>query len=546
GYYTPKEIADTLVKWAIRTKEDTVLESSFGGGVFLKSTVERLQNLEQSKDNILTQLQGIELIPNEVTSLKHYLQDTFLLDNQNILKNTLVCNDYFSWYQNHSTQQYDCVVGNPPFIRYHHFPEPSRSYAMTMMQQNGLKPNKLTNIWVPFIVGGITQLKPNGRLAMVVPAELLQVGYAKQLRIFLVQNFEEIHIIACNQMFFEKAQQEVVLVLADKKRTTSNPHTLASINLMDTEDVEALKAKVPTLRTGPGYLKKVDNVKEKWLKYFLSNKEIGLMRKLRDEKIVTNFEEHALVNVGIVTGKNAYFMCSKEEVERYDLQEHILPIIGRTHQLKGAKIDKESFEKLVADGQKTYLFYTKKQLNGLTSEKTYQYIQEGEKLGVPKGYKCRIRKIWYAVPSVWIPDAFLFRQIYDFPRLVQNNCEATCTDTIHRVKFRSNKNLVLSNFYTHLTAASAEIEGRSYGGGVLELEPSEARRLLIPKHLTSGFDIEEIDAFIKAGKLEDLLKENDKQILMNHLGLSQEDCNILARIWTKLRDRRRNRKKRKK
>ena len=46
-----------------------------------------------------------------------------------------------------------------------------------------------------------------------------------------------------------------------------------------------------------------------------------------------------------------------------------------------------------------------------------------------------------------------------------------------------NPRAVIANTYTYLTAASAEIEGRSHGGGVLELEPTEAERLLMPAKL---------------------------------------------------------------
>lgn len=90
--------------------------------------------------------------------------------------------------------------------------------------------------------------------------------------------------------------------------------------------------------------------------------------------------------------------------------------------------------------------------------------------------KCSIRKPWYAVPSIWVPDGFAFRQIYDFPRLVVNNAAATSTDTIHRLTCEDPEGLV-STSLTYLTGASAEIEGRSYGGGVLELEPTEAERI---------------------------------------------------------------------
>jgi adenine-specific DNA-methyltransferase len=166
------------------------------------------------------------------------------------------------------------------------------------------------------------------------------------------------------------------------------------------------------------------------------------------------------------------------------------------------------------------------------------YIRIGESEDFHKGFKCSIREPWYAVPSVWIPDGFMFRQIYDFPRVVLNTAEATSTDTIHRMSCEAKPQSVLANIYTHLTAASAEIEGRSYGGGVLELEPTEAGRLLVPSALGSALPLDECDRLVRDGRLNDVLLENDRLVLMDQMGLSRRDCKMLRDIWEKMRDRR--------
>src|SRR5262249_15407427 len=151
---------------------------------------------------------------------------------------------------------------------------------------------------------------------------------------------------------------------------------------------------------------------------------------------------------------------------------------------------------------------------------------------------------WYHVPAVWQPDCFFFRQIYDFPRVVVNDADATSTDTIHRMRCRAPSACVAANLYTHLTAASAEIEGRSYGGGVLELEPTEAEHLLVPKYLDGAMPIEEADKLIRHGRLENVLDYNDRVVLRASLGLSQSECAMLKGIWSKMRDRRIARRRR--
>ena len=78
--------------------------------------------------------------------------------------------------------RFDAVVGNPPFVRYQQFPEVQRAAAFSLMAEFGFHPNRLTNAWVPFLALSSLCLGENGRLAMVIPAELLQVTYAAEIR----------------------------------------------------------------------------------------------------------------------------------------------------------------------------------------------------------------------------------------------------------------------------------------------------------------------------------------------------------------------------
>ena len=48
----------------------------------------------------------------------------------------------------------------------------------------------------------------------------------------------------------------------------------------------------------------------------------------------------------------------------------------------------------------------------------------------------------------------------------------------------------------------------------------------------------ECDKLTRAGRLKDVLEENARIVLMGHMGLSQADCYLLRDIWTKMRDRR--------
>lgn len=206
--------------------------------------------------------------------------------------------------------------------------------------------------------------------------------------------------------------------------------------------------------------------------------------------------------------------------------------------LKGSRVGKADWQAMSISGDRVHLLNIKPSGGRLSATLT-RYIRLGEEKKVHTGYKCSIRNPWYEVPSVWTPDGFLFRQIYDFPRVVFNQANVTSTDTIHRLTAKAAKpERVIANTYTWLTAASAEIEGRSYGGGVLELEPTEAERLLVPSKLNGALPLSECDRLTRAGRINEVLEENARIVLMKHMDLSKGDCLLLRNIWIKMRNRR--------
>lgn len=540
GYYTSLELAHWLCAWAIRGANEMVLEPSCGDGAFLEAASARFGELGVQGPARANRLRGIEIIPDEADKARMRLKDRLGMRADDVVVNS----DFFAWWGHPERQEFDVVVGNPPFIRYQSFPEPHRSRAMDIMHGQGLSPNRLTNIWVPFVVAAAAALKEGGRMALVLPAELLQVSYAAQLRSFLTDRFGRVDLIACNELFFEKAEQEVLLLLADEARPAASASNPCKVNLTESDTVADIIKRAPREVLRGASPKTVCHDSEKWLKYFLNAEEISFMRALRAGGSTTELGTYASVNVGVVTGKNQFFVLRESEVEELGLQGYTMPLIGRSAHLEGAIVDKDVWRTLADENQRVHLLHLAP-INGTKPKGALaSYIRLGEAQDVHKGYKCSVRTPWYAVPSVYVPDAFVFRQIYDFPRIVLNEAEATATDTIHRMRSHgADPRAIVANSYSYLTAASAEIEGRSYGGGVLELEPTEAEKLLMPVTLGNALPVEECDALIRAGQLETVLDENSRRILMRQIGLSKADCAMLRGIWVKMRNRRLGRRR---
>jgi adenine-specific DNA methylase len=492
--------------------------------------------LGANPENIASQITAIELFSEEASKARKALSAL----TKHHTRDAIHTGDFFAWLQPKTTGQYTVAVGNPPFVRYQSIPEPSRSLAMGLMEEAGLKPNKLTNFWVPFVVGVTRVLAPGGRLGLVIPAEILQVFYAAQLRAYLMDMFESIQVYTCNDLVFQDAEQEVVVLLASGKRSASGGGHHCRINVVQRKSQAELVSESAPLQADSRESKKVvSRDSEKWLKYLLSSREIDFMRELRGKNpAVTRLSSHASVDVGIVTGKNEFFVLSRSQVATLGLHEYVRPIVSKAIQLEGAVLTKKDMQALCKSDQRVFLLYLNDLPRVSLSSSLLSYISAGEKSGVHSGYKCSIRKPWYTVPDGWEPSCFLFRQIHGFPRIVINEAEATATDTIHRLTCRGEANAIVPQLYNHLFAASAEIQGRSYGGGVLELEPSEAESLLVPKAIGSALPISEVDKLIRMGNLNAVLEQHDRMILRENLGLTVSECRLLSEIWKKMRDRR--------
>jgi len=138
----------------------------------------------------------------------------------------------------------------------------------------------------------------------------------------------------------------------------------------------------------------------------------------------------------------------------------------------------------------------------------------------------------------------MLRQVHHYPKIILNDADATCTDTIHRVRLRNGTpaKTVAAAFLNSLTFAFSEVMGRSYGGGVLELEPNEAERLPLPLLGAEALDLNELDGLLRQGDIYTALDITDDVLLRKGIGLSIDETRMLRTIWQKLRDRRVNRK----
>lgn len=529
GYYTPDKISEFITEWAIRTPSDSVLEPSCGDGSFLGAITKRYSELGATKETIKKNVIGIELDDVEAAKSEQY-------------GTTVICNDFFTYYQENieDLTQFDAIVGNPPFIRYQYFTEEYRKIAFALMKKHGFKPNRLTNIWLPFLVLSCKALKPNGRIGMVIPAELFQVDYAAEARQFLSNFFDKLTLITFKQLVFADIQQEVILLLGERD---CDKH---GIRVVELDDMADLIAQGHTCLENVEF-KELDHGRDKWVKYYLSNEELSLLKRLNSDPRISNATDLFEVNVGLVSGENDFFVINQATVEEYKLQDSVIPIISRSEQLKGVRLTAHDYDSLTALSKRVFFFAPGNvNVDELTDEQRI-YIQWGEKKNYNKNYKCRIRPKWYHVSQTWRADAFLIRQAHLYPRMILNEKQALVTDTLHKVRFLEGVDgeCVAAAFLNTYTFALSETIGRSYGGGVLTFEPGEMRKMRVPMKMSDQLDLQKIDCWQREGKIDKILDYTDIILLHKGLGLTEHEIQLLHSIWDKMCGRRMSRKNKK-
>lgn len=524
GYYTPQNLADYVSKWVLSKNPRTILEPSCGDGVFI-------QAVANNDCDASIELSCFELFDTEASQA---LERCKLNNLENA---TVTEGDFLVWANEQLKKQqpiFDGVLGNPPFIRYQFLEKNFQEQAQLVFEQLDLKFTKHTNAWVPFLLSSLALLKKGGRMGMVIPSEISHVMHAQSLRSYLGHICSKIVIIDPKEIWFEDTLQGAVIILAEKKKDSDEPSQ--GVGIVSVSGFEFLQDDPDVLFDNTVGING-ETVEGKWTKATLDINELKLIKKVIAHTDVRKFKDIAKVDVGIVTGANKYFLVDNETVTTYELDKFSHPMFGRSQHCPGIIYDEQQHIENQNQGLPTNFLYIDEEYEDL-SVSVKSYIALGEAEDYHKRYKCRIRKPWFKVPSVYSTEIGMLKRCHDAPRLIHNKVGAYTTDTAYRITsaVTNPENLVCS-FLNPLTAITAELEGRFYGGGVLELVPSEIEKLYIPVVEGLEHNADELNQLIKEGQIEKVIRQQGSLIL-GKLGFTQEENEKLVDIWKKLRDRR--------
>lgn len=526
AYYTPTSIATFLSSWAIGERPSAaVLDPTCGDGVFLQAAGRELRTLGAAEPRLL----GIDIDGEALRQTAERLR-------ADDLTATLLRSSFFDVTPDAPESNWvkaDVVVGNPPFIRFHSHVGKTRAAAKKAALAQGVQLSGLASAWAACLVYAASFLRPGGKLGMVLPAELLTVNYAAPVRDWLRRRFGRVGLVTFERLQFD-ALANVVLLLAEGDGETDSVHVA---RVLDASDLEGLDP----FSTG----REVTLNGEKWSSLLLTDRQVAAYRS-GVEDFVALEAEYGKVELGTVTGANEFFVMTERTRREFGLTEEQVEKVsppGSKH-LERLAFTTADWEQLRNEGKAVWLFRPAPEDQSAAVE---AYKRVGQDLDIPSRYKCRIRPQWWRPPITEPPDFFFTYMSHRFPRLVADDADVCFLNSMHGLHLAEGapsfvRHALPLAMLNSLTLVGAELGGRSYGGGILKLEPREAALLPVPA-------LPELEAFWKAigdawsllnhqlatGDWDTVVSCVDEALLRSTMNMSATRTQLLRRAWNTLR-----------
>lgn len=453
AFFTPAPVTEFLARWGIRERSDRILEPSCGDGAILAAAIDRLRALGGRSP-----LRAHELHEETAAAAR------MLLDEKDY-PGEVRLGDFLA---TPAEPIFDAVLGNPPYVRYQGFTGEARATGLAAALAQGVRLSRLSSSWAPFVVHAAAYLKPHGRLALVLPAELLSANYAQEVRDFLLARFAEVSVVLIERRVFPGVQTEALLLLAEgiggtrcvRFGVVDDGAGLADIDWGTVWEVH------------PG---------ARWTAALVSAETGRELAEVTASGLMTPLSSWGRLSLGAVTGNNRFFTLSPAEARGHGLKPADLTPIspaGSGH-LRALAFTGADHATLGAADAKTLLFRPT-----TLDAAARAYVALGEERGVDRAYKCRVRRPWWRTPLPPPPDAFFTYMNQATPQLAANPDGLHYLNSVHGLYLADDCRgladvLALAALNT-VTALSAEVAGRAYGGGVLKMEPREAAQLLVP------------------------------------------------------------------
>jgi adenine-specific DNA-methyltransferase len=465
-FFTPPTIARVMADWTLRTGHERVLDPCTGPGNLLFAAYKRLLSLGSQKPS--KQLCGVELSLLAPTFASLALAPASDRPRINQV-------DFLNAFRSRRGS-FDAIIANPPYSRHQSLDLKYKEEISELTDRIfGVRTSRRAGIHLHFFARSLDLLRDGGRLAFLIPRELLDGQYGASLRA---------HILRSSRL-------RALVLLDSAVSAFDGVLTTSAITLLERGTPDRRFVRVVSVRTLPSaqdLMAAITCTRQQNYSWgeSLNAEYHGLENTTQWSTVVAANDlsigkdnlvplgELATSKRGVATGANRFFLISSAEASAAGLRARSLrPAIGRARLSKGLQITRRDFERWVKNGERVWLV----DIRGTPSRKELQYLQTGIRLRLCDRFLCRSRKRWYTMERREPPPILVTYMARTEPRFLRNTARLVPLNVFHGLYPKSLNRAQISrllkclnadDFRSRLTRAA-----RSYSGGLLKIEPRE-------------------------------------------------------------------------
>lgn len=467
---TPRPLAQGITDWAVRSACDSVLEPSCGGGVIVKSVISRLAEL--GAEFPARRIWACDVDPRALSetsrSIAPHAPKLILGNFLNLSPSAF------------SGTKFKVILGNPPYVRLHIMDAVTRLIARQALPTFDLLDAK-ASLWAYFPIHAFKMLATGGRMGWILPETILHAEYGRQILRWATRRFERCVAVSLRERCFlvDGAKERVVILLLEGAGRQAS----REIEMVEFASVNDCICALPRLAHPPSL--HLPQLNGHAVPHLISDFAVTAAQMMETSGDLKRFEDFADVKIGVVTGNNDFFLLNEDQRISAKLRtRHFQRVVGKFADLgEGFHFTRKDCDLSLCEPslERAWLLCPNPTS---VDRRLAQYLGTYSPADIAKNKTMGKRTDWQVPQLGAVPDAFFQYMGKQGPRIVLNETGYYCTNTIHRVFFakglpKAKRRAICLSLHSSYSQLSAEFEGRQYGSGVLKLEPSEVRRLLL-------------------------------------------------------------------
>lgn len=517
AYFTPAWLAVELANWAIRSAHDTVIDPAAGDGALVVAAADRLRALGKP---VVGSIQGIELHKRTAERLTRRL-------NGSMGAIEIRTEDFFAALSNVRCSQ--VVIANPPFVRHHEIPARLLPKMRAALNGKADLVGGRASAWAYFLLASTELLRPGGRLAMILPTDVLNADYARPILRHLKTKFGSVTLAMIELATYSGLTTRAVACLADEFGSKGPERDVVLARLSEA-GLERLQRQPTSI--APDEFGSLSTLRQ----LTMPESVRAELAELRTDSGLCRLDEQARITIGYVSSASEYFQLT--ETERLEREINLLDVrqaLTSTRSVNGVIFREEDWRRALKTGKPCWLFTPRK----LKTVAVERYLAHGRYLRIHQTYKSQRRSPWWSVPLPQRPaDAFL-TSLGSRQMIVENRAGVLASNTLIELTATSELRsgyLALASL-TSVFQLTAAVNSRMLSGGLWKLEPGSARSILLPNvtAIAIASTLAAVDRLIRAGERKAAESLADEVLLRRGLGWSRRRVARLAMTCARAR-----------